>query len=47
LPLVVQNASASLLSNDVKAKLLEVLPLLNQDIYQLVQDAEPTRTIFK
>jgi archaellum component FlaC len=31
----------------VKAKLIEVLPLLNQDIGQLVQDAEPIRTIFK
>lgn len=27
--------------------LLEVLPLLNQDIHQLVHDAEPIRTIFK
>jgi archaellum component FlaC len=31
----------------VKAKLTEVLPLLNQDIDQLVQDAEPIRIIFK
>jgi hypothetical protein len=31
----------------VKAKLAEVLPLLNQDIDQLVQDVEPIRVIFK
>jgi uncharacterized membrane protein len=31
----------------VKAKLIEALPLLNQDIGQLVQDAEPIRTSFK
>jgi hypothetical protein len=31
----------------VKAKLIEVLPLLNQDVGQLVQDAKPIRTIFK
>jgi hypothetical protein len=33
--------------DDVKAKVTEVLPLLNQDIGQLVQDAEPIRVIFK
>jgi hypothetical protein len=31
----------------VKAKLIEVLPLLNQDVVQLVQDVEPIRTIIK
>jgi hypothetical protein len=31
----------------VKAMLLEVLPLLNQDLHQLVHDAEAIRTIFK
>jgi chromosome segregation ATPase len=31
----------------VKAKLIEVLPLLNQDVGQLVQDVELIRTIFK
>jgi hypothetical protein len=31
----------------VKAKLTEVLSLLNRDIGQLVQDAEPIRAIFK
>jgi hypothetical protein len=35
------------LADEVKAKLVEVLPLLNQDVGQLVQDAEPIRTIFK
>jgi hypothetical protein len=30
----------------VKAKLIEVLPLLNQDIRQLVQDVEPIRSTF-
>jgi hypothetical protein len=35
------------LPDEVKAKLIEALPLLNQDIGQLVQDAEPIRTIFK
>jgi hypothetical protein len=35
------------LSNEVKAKLIEILSLLNQDIGLLVQDAEPIRTIFK
>jgi hypothetical protein len=35
------------LPDDVKAKLIKVLPLLNRDISQLVQDAEPIRTIFK
>jgi hypothetical protein len=31
----------------MKTKLIEVLPLLNQDVGQLVQDVEPIRTIFK
>jgi hypothetical protein len=35
------------LPDEVKAKLIEVLPLLNQDIGLLVQDVEPIRTIFK
>jgi hypothetical protein len=35
------------LSDEVKAKLVEILPPLNQDIGQLVQDVEPIRTIFK
>jgi len=35
------------LSEDIKAKLQEILQLLNQDIGQLVQDAEPIRIILK
>ena len=35
------------LPEDVKAKLQEILQLLNQDISQLVQDAEPIRIILK
>jgi hypothetical protein len=31
----------------MKTKLIEVLPRLNQDVGQLVQDVEPIRTIFK
>jgi hypothetical protein len=38
---------AIILPEEVKAKLIEVLPLLKQDIGQLVQDAEPIRGIFK
>ena len=36
-----------MLSEDIKAKLQEILQLLNQDIGQLVQDAEPIRIILK
>jgi hypothetical protein len=32
-----------ILPDEVKVKLNEVLPLLNQDISQLVQDVEPIR----
>ncbi|KAG2565536.1 hypothetical protein PVAP13_7NG115951 [Panicum virgatum] len=35
------------LPDDARAKLRDMLPLLNQDIGQLVQDAEPIRDIFK
>jgi hypothetical protein len=35
------------LPDEVKAKLIEVLPLLNQGVGQLVQDVEPIRAIFK
>jgi hypothetical protein len=37
---------AVILPDEVKAKLIEVLPLLNQDVGQLVQDVEPIRAIF-
>jgi chromosome segregation ATPase len=36
-----------ILPNEVKAKLIEVLPLLNQEVSQLVQDVEPITAIFK
>jgi hypothetical protein len=42
-----QGGLVTFFPDDVKAKLIEVLPLLNRDIGQLVQDAEPIRTIFK
>jgi hypothetical protein len=42
-----QSTSAITLLDEVKAKLIEVLPLLNQDIGLLVQDAELISTIFK
>jgi hypothetical protein len=42
-----QGTLAITLPDEVKAKLIEVLPLLNQDIGLLVQDVEPIRTIFK
>jgi hypothetical protein len=42
-----QGGLVTFLPDDVKAKMIEVLPLLNRDIGQLVQDAEPIRTIFK
>jgi hypothetical protein len=35
------------LSEDIKAKLQEILHFLNQDIGRLVQDAEPIRAILK
>jgi hypothetical protein len=38
---------ATNLPDEVKAKLIEALPLLNQDIGQLVQDADLIRTIFE
>jgi hypothetical protein len=47
LPCVVQGVSAASLPDDVTTKLIEVLPLLNQDIGQLVKDVELIRTIFK
>jgi hypothetical protein len=47
LPFIVQSTSANPFSNDVKAKLLEMLPLLYQDTGQLVQNVEPIRNIFK
>ena len=41
------SAESALLSEEIKAKLQEVLQLLNQDIGQLVQDAEPIRVILR
>jgi chromosome segregation ATPase len=35
------------LPDEVKAKLIDVLPLLNRDVDQLVQDVEPIKAIFK
>ena len=35
------------MSEETKAKLQEILPLLNQDIGQLVQDAEPIHIILR
>jgi hypothetical protein len=43
----VQGTLAVILPDEVNAKLTEVLPLMNHDIGQLVQDAEPIRAIFK
>jgi hypothetical protein len=42
-----QNTLAVTLPDEVKAKMIEVLPLLNQDIGLLVQNVELIRTIFK
>jgi chromosome segregation ATPase len=42
-----QGTLAITLPDEVKAKLIEVLPLLNQGVGQLVQDVEPIRAIFK
>ena len=44
---VTSSAGSAPLSEETKAKLQEVLQLLNQDIGQLVQDAEPIRIILK
>ena len=44
---VTSSAESAPLSEETKAKLQEVLQLLNQDIGQLVQDAEPIRTILR
>ena len=41
------SAESAALSEDVKAKLLDILQLLNQDIGHLVQDAEPICVILK
>ena len=44
---VTSSAESAPLSEETKAKLQEILKLLNQDIGQLVQDAKPIRTILK
>ena len=41
------SAESAALPENVKVKLQEILQLLNQDISQLVQDAEPIRAILK
>jgi hypothetical protein len=41
------SVESAALSDDVKTKLQEALQFLNQDIGQLVQDAEPIRAILK
>ena len=41
------SAESAPLSEETKAKLHEILQLLNQDIGQLVQDTEPIRNILK
>jgi len=41
------SVESAALPEDVKVKLQEILQLLNQDISQLVQDAEPIRAILK
>ena len=41
------SVESAALPEDVKVKLQEILQLLNQDISQLVQDAEPIRIILK
>ena len=43
----VSSAESVPLSEETKAKLQEILQLLNRDIGQLVQDAEPIRTILR
>jgi chromosome segregation ATPase len=44
---VTSSAESALLSEEIKAKLQEVLQLLNQDIGQLVQDGELIRAILR
>ena len=44
---VTSSTESAPLSEEIKAKLQEILQLLNQDIGQLVQDGEPIRTILK
>ena len=41
------SAESVVLLEDIKVKLQDILQLLNQDIGQLVQDAEPIRIILK
>jgi chromosome segregation ATPase len=41
------SAESAELPNDVRLKLQEILPLLDQDVGQLVKDAEPIRAILK
>jgi hypothetical protein len=41
------SAESAELPNDVRLKLQEILPLLDQDVSQLVKDAEPIRAILK
>ena len=41
------SAELALLSEETKAKLQEILQLLNQDIGQQVRDAEPIRIILR
>jgi hypothetical protein len=41
------SAKSVVIPEDVRAKLQEILSFLNQDIGQLVQDAEPIRAILK
>ena len=43
----ISSAESVPLSEETKAKFQEILQLLNQDIGQLVQDAEPIRIILK
>jgi hypothetical protein len=47
LSLIVQSALASLLFDDAKAKLVEMLPLLNENVSKLVQDVELIKRTFK
>jgi len=41
------SAKSMAISEEIKVKLQEILGFLNQDISQLVQDAEPIRAILK
>jgi chromosome segregation ATPase len=45
--LFIQDILAVIVPDEVKAKLIKVLPLLNQDVGQIVHDAKPIRAIFK